>query len=324
MHRTIAVSAFAAALFATLPAFAQEVPELAGAPPAVFPKAPPPPPLKTPAPAPKTTAKPAAKPAPVSPSPKPAKSSAQAQQDAADKLEAEQAKLEQQADAEAQQLLARQQAEQQQAQQQQAKAKQVAADRLKTDQAKLDQQASAQKAEQARLAKLSAGLTARETELARRAAELDAQEQRLAQLKQQQESKSKTQLATADRRDTPPALKVEDDAVDEDDAVIGGGPADLPPPAADLPSRDLRARVPTFARLDYDAALQQCRRAGEDAAYARRFDSAEYDGEPRVFNNEGWELRGRMRLEDRRGYVTVNTVCEVDADGEVRHFALLR
>ena len=36
------------------------------------------------------------------------------------------------------------------------------------------------------------------------------------------------------------------------------------------------------------------------------------------------QLRGAMRLEDRRGYVIVDTICEIDADGEALNFAFLR
>jgi hypothetical protein len=289
MHRTIAVSAFAAALLSSLPAFAQEVPELEGAP-AIFPKATAPPPLKAPpakAQAPRTSPKPAARPATASPSLKPVQKVQQAAQQ-----QAEQARQEAQQEAQRQAQI-------------QAKAQQAAADKVKTDQAQLDQQAAAQKAEQSRLARLAASLTAREAELSARSAELDAQEQRLAQ------------IAEAGR-DAPPPLKVEDDSVDADsrgadnDAVIAPSPRDLPP------------RRSFAVRLDYDTALRECRRAGEDAAFARRFDSADYVGDPRVVDNEGWELRGRMRLEDRRGYLLVNTVCEVAPDGDVQHFALLR
>ena len=50
-------------------------------------------------------------------------------------------------------------------------------------------------------------------------------------------------------------------------------------------------------------------------------------GSQRVATRSGgraWELRGVMRVEDRRGYLLADTVCELGRNGRVRDFAFLR
>ncbi len=70
---------------------------------------------------------------------------------------------------------------------------------------------------------------------------------------------------------------------------------------------DDRRRAP-----DFQNAQQQCSRAGIQEAWRRDYYSAQYDGRPRLeYGRRGWELRGRMRLHDRRGYHSVNTVCDL-------------
>ncbi len=69
-----------------------------------------------------------------------------------------------------------------------------------------------------------------------------------------------------------------------------------------------------------DAACTQTR---FEAAWERSFYSAQYD-EPPHFYRELLELRGRMRLGDLRGYMFVDTVRQVNADGDTERFAFLR
>jgi hypothetical protein len=218
---------------------------------------------------------------------------------------------------------------------------QVSADKLKAEQAKLAQLAEAQKAEQARLAKQAADLKAQQARLDARAAELAAEEKRLAQLRIDQESaQAKLAQLAREREETAreAALHSErqrqtaDLSAEANRAVRPGGDPDRnadEDAADDEASDDLRGaspqtRRPIYARFDFVAAERSCIRAGEDAALARNFYSARYDGAPSVFQDGGWELRGRMRLQDRRGYLLLDTVCEVDADGEAQRFVFLR
>ena len=67
-----------------------------------------------------------------------------------------------------------------------------------------------------------------------------------------------------------------------------------------------------------------CIAASEDAARVQNFYSARYDVQPRFYEGRTLQVRGLMRVEDRRGYRILDTVCDVDADGEVERFAFLR
>ena len=78
-----------------------------------------------------------------------------------------------------------------------------------------------------------------------------------------------------------------------------------------------------LAGLDLAAAKRSCALEVEAQARARSYFSASYDGEPR-FNFRTLELRGIMRLDDRRGYRLVDTVCELTPDGEVEYVDFLR
>jgi len=227
------------------------------------------------------------------------------------------------------------------AQQAAQKQAQAAADKLKADQAKLARQAEAQKAEQARLAQQAADLKAQQARLDARAVELAAEEKRLAQLRIDQESAQAAKLAELTRQ-SDVAVQEEAqrserqrqtaDLSSDANGVRPGGEPDrntgdndaADDASEDLPDATPETRRPIYARLDFENARRSCTRAGEDAALARNFYSARYDTAPRIYEDGGWELRGLMRLQDRRGYLVVDTVCEVDADGEVQRFALLR
>ena len=78
-----------------------------------------------------------------------------------------------------------------------------------------------------------------------------------------------------------------------------------------------------------DASIRSCAFAGEDKALARDYMSARYVRPPRFYQrrtafDDVWELRGVMRVEDRRGALLADTVCELDEDGEVLYFAFVR
>ena len=68
-----------------------------------------------------------------------------------------------------------------------------------------------------------------------------------------------------------------------------------------------RRRKPDFQRVQED-----CSRAGIEEAWRLNYYSAQYHDGPRLeYGRYGWEMRGKMRLHNRRGYSYVNTVCDV-------------
>lgn len=175
-------------------------------------------------------------------------------------------------------------------------------DRIKAEQALLVKQAEAQKAEQLRLDRQAAELKAEASRLDRRTAEIAAEEKRLADLRAQQDADYSKKLAELERqRITAPPVQ---------SASI---------PAEPAPPRSFARAL----RIDYESARRACTRAGMSEAVDRDFYSARYDSAPRLFERER-ELRGLMRMDDRRGYVLVDTVCELDDDGSVMHFEVLR
>lgn len=71
-------------------------------------------------------------------------------------------------------------------------------------------------------------------------------------------------------------------------------------------------------RPDFQRVQEQCSRAGIQEAWRRNYYSAQYHEGPKLEHGRyGWEMRGRMRLHDRRGYSYVNTVCDVLNRGNV-------
>lgn len=193
----------------------------------------------------------------------------------------------------------------------------------KAAEALLAKQAEAQKAERIRLEKEAADLKTRQATLDARAAELAAEEKRLATERAKHEAELAAQQADLKRRQDElarqspptPAQGIEQAAKAGDDDAPAFEEDDTPAP----PPRRFRQ-----ARLDFATARRSCTRAGVEAARDRDFYSARYDGAPHFYEGRRMELRGLMRLEDRRGYMIVDTVCEIDADGEARNFAFLR
>jgi hypothetical protein len=234
------------------------------------------------------------------------------------------------------------------------------ADKLKAQQARLAQQAADLKAQQAKLDARAAELAAEEKRLAKLRADQEADHAaRLAEIARQKAAVEKQAAALHDELKTkplpPPRPAVQTAPQQQMADANAGAPIDITKPAAieapavrsdavgqpeiaekhavpDKPAladRDNPDALPEASRaltahLDLDAARRSCARAGEDAALARRYYSARYDDAVRVYQDRGWKLSGRMRLEDRRGYLLIDTICEVDADGEAQRFSFLR
>lgn len=148
-------------------------------------------------------------------------------------------------------------------------------------------------AEQARLARQAEAQAAEQLRLARLAAELETRQQRL-DIREQalaaQEAEYTRKMANLDERPRAPLQ------------------ADPAPPRY---------------RITYDDARRACTRAGMSEAVDQDFYSARYESAPRFFERQR-ELRGVMRMDDRDGYLSVDTVCQLDANGAVLRFDMLR
>ncbi len=173
------------------------------------------------------------------------------------------------------------------------------ADATKSEQARLGQQATAQKAEQARLANLAADLQAQQARLDARAAEITTEEKRLARERADQDADYARKLAELDR------------------------PRSTPPATANLRPTPIQPAAPARVRVTYEEARTACTRAGMSKAMDNNFFSARYDAAPRYYERQR-ELRGRMRMDDPGGYLTVDTICQLDTNGAVLRFEVLR
>jgi hypothetical protein len=70
---------------------------------------------------------------------------------------------------------------------------------------------------------------------------------------------------------------------------------------------------------DFQTVQRACSRAGVNEAWNRNYYSAQYHDSPRIVDGRyGWEMRGKMRLHDRRGHSYVNTVCDYNRNGNAR------
>jgi hypothetical protein len=77
--------------------------------------------------------------------------------------------------------------------------------------------------------------------------------------------------------------------------------------------------------IDFQRAQESCSRAGIKEAWDRGYYSAQYEGGPRIVDGRrGPEMRGRMRLHDRKGYSYTETVCELRRGGEAVDFDFVR
>jgi hypothetical protein len=179
----------------------------------------------------------------------------------------------------------------------------TSAARLKAEETRLARLAEAQKAEATRLATQADNLKAEQERLDARAAALATEERRLAQLRTEQEASHARKLAELEQPRAAPAPRQV------------AAPAQPPPP--------VYAPRPQRVRITYDDARRACTRAGMSEAVDLDFRSARYETAPHFFERER-ELRGLMRMDDRRGYLLVDTVCALDDAGAVEHFELLR
>jgi hypothetical protein len=73
---------------------------------------------------------------------------------------------------------------------------------------------------------------------------------------------------------------------------------------------------------EYNWAVEQCSRAANQEVWRQNGFSAQYDGKaPRFYEarRSGWELHGRLRIHDRRGFSYVNAICDLNnGRGNVR------
>lgn len=77
---------------------------------------------------------------------------------------------------------------------------------------------------------------------------------------------------------------------------------------------DWRRRKP-----DFQTVQKNCSIAGIREAWDRNFYSAQYHEGPKLYEGRyGWEMRGKMRLHDRKGYAYVDTTCDVGRGDNVR------
>lgn len=166
---------------------------------------------------------------------------------------------------------------------------------LKAEEARLARQAAAQEAEAARLAAQAESLKAEQARLEARAMAIAAEERRIARLRADQEAAYQRQLADLQHQ-----------------RASRSEPVDASPPVR-----------PARVRVSYDDARRACARAGLSRAVDLDFSYARYEAAPLWFERER-ELHGLMRMDDRRGYLLVDTVCTLDASGAVEHFELMR
>ena len=73
---------------------------------------------------------------------------------------------------------------------------------------------------------------------------------------------------------------------------------------------------------DYNWAVQQCSRAANQEVWRTNGFSAQYDGKaPKLYDQHrgSWELHGRLRIHDQRGFSYVNAICDLgNGRGNVR------
>ena len=75
---------------------------------------------------------------------------------------------------------------------------------------------------------------------------------------------------------------------------------------------------------DFQTVQKECSRAAVEEGWRRGFYSAQYNDGPRlVAGPRGWEMRGQLRLHDRKGYHYTGSICEWGR-GQVEDFAFTR
>ncbi len=196
----------------------------------------------------------------------------------------------------------------------------VTASVSKAEQARLDREAEDLRLERARLDKQAAELKSRQALLDARAADVAAKEKGVA-AREKELAEDKAQLA----RDTEDVARQLAHAARTEPARPASAPVAAPAPAPAVERRvEPRDRQYTYDAVDHDYALDVCIDASRDAARVQNFYSASYDVQPRFYEGRYLQVRGMMRVEDRRGYRILDTLCEVDRDGDVQRFVFLR
>lgn len=112
-----------------------------------------------------------------------------------------------------------------------------------------------------------------------------------------------------------PAVAQPGNSYGRDNGQLDGGPAlfsgqeDFRRGDRDDRGRDdWRRRKPDFQTMQRD-----CSKQGIETAWNRNYYSAQYHDSPRLVEGRyGWELRGKMRLHDRKGYSYIDTICDYD------------
>jgi hypothetical protein len=70
---------------------------------------------------------------------------------------------------------------------------------------------------------------------------------------------------------------------------------------------------------DFQHVQRECSREAIREAWNRNYYSAQYHDGPRLEHGRyGWEMRGRMRLHDRKGYHYADSYCDIDRNNRVR------
>jgi hypothetical protein len=116
---------------------------------------------------------------------------------------------------------------------------------------------------------------------------------------------------------------------------LAGGPGYRGDPQVDLWGRDVDPRYDDRRddrrddwrkreRVDFQAAQASCSRAAIEEAWRRGYYSAQYNDGPKLVEGRfGYEMRGRIRIHDRKGIWTRDSVCEL-RHGRASDFIILR
>ena len=190
----------------------------------------------------------------------------------------------------------------------------------KAEEARRDREAEDLRLERVRLDKQAAELKSRQALLDARAADVAAKEKGVAE-REKELAEDKAQLA----RDTEDVARQLAHAAQTEPARPASAPAAAPALAPAVERRvEPRDRQYSYDAVDHDYAIDVCVDASRDAARVQNFYSASYDVQPRFYEGRYLQVRGMMRVEDRRGYRILDTLCEVDRDGDVQRFVFLR
>lgn len=184
----------------------------------------------------------------------------------------------------------------------------------KAEEARLDREAEALRLERVRLDKQAADLKTRQALLDARAADIAAKEKSVV-ARESELAADKAQLA----RDTEDVARQLAAAARTEKPAAAPAPA----PVAARPAEP-RSRRFGYEGLDHEVALDACIDASGDAARVQNFYSVRYDVQPTFYEGRYLQVRGLMRVEDRRGYRILDTLCEVDREGDVQRFVFLR